>query len=95
MQLIDNPLLTSLRSPVILEAGRIGFSQIHHHASAPVAVAANGVRIRSAYSLPICPHQIVVVHAMEVLRKFQLPHALLLCLHFLYKKGFIRNSVSV
>ncbi len=95
MQLIDNPFSAVPGRPVRLKSRRIRPGEIHHHASAAVTVTAHRVRIRSARVLPVYPHQIIIVHAVQALRKFQLPYALFIRLHLSSETDIIRNSVFI
>ena len=94
MQLVDDILLFLVRSPIRLKARGIRQPQIRHHAPRPVAAAGHGIRVRRPHILPLVPNQIIIIHPMEVLRKFQLPDSTVLPLQLPFQKG-LRRAVPV
>ncbi len=87
MQLIDDPFRPRLRRTVRVKSRRIGLSQIHRQAPVPIAAAAHRIGIRRADFPSSCSHQIIIVGAMEVFRKFPVPNPLFSPLHLLLYVG--------
>ena len=95
MQFINNLFTASLRRPVRLKSRRIRPGQVHRHASAAIAAAACRIWVRGTGVPAVYPHQIIIIHAMEIFRKLGFPCPLFTRLHLSSAIYLFRNTVLV